>query len=282
MVTLRSQKRTRCRGTRTALNTTENSQSQRTASTGGIALDVDGREVEPFVSSPVSVMTRSRSQMNSQEETERCRRRARFGTNRDNTLKNAATGQCRQHQIQSVGSAVLEIEQVQSHLSLQWISRASSHDYVSRCALNRAARIAKRAAVNNRQTFPAKPTSDKSTARKQRGPKIRYLPDTNENMTDNELQHWRLENRKRRNRQTASASIESKILYMKELERDILDYQRKVKDVHELISNVQQQPTTAPPTWLEPQQLVYPHQRSNGDTIMLPRFFVPTLSVPVP
>lgn len=282
MVTLRSQKRTRCRESRTALKTTKNSHSQRTASIGGNTLDVDRKEVEPFVSSPVSVMTRSRSQMSSQEETERCRRRAKFGTNRDNTLKNAATRQCRQHQIQSVGSAVLEIEQVQSHLSLQWISRASSHDYVSRCALNRAARIAKRAAVNNRQTFPAKPTSDKSTARKQRGPKIKYLPDTNENMTDNELQHWRLENRKRRNRQTASASIESKILYMKELERDILDYQRKVKDVHELISNVQQQPTTAPLTWLEPQQLVYPHQRSNGDTIMLPRFFVPTLSVPVP
>ena len=281
MVTLRSQKRTRCRESRTALKTTKNSHSQRTASTGSTG-SVDGREVGPFASSPVSVMTRSRSKISSQEETERCRRRARFGTNRDNTLQNATTGLRRQHQIQLVGSAVLEIEQVQSPFSLQWISRASSHDYVSRCALNRAARIAKRAAVNNRQTFPAKPTSDKSTARKQRGPKIRYLPDTNENMTDNELQHWRLENRKRRNRQTASASIESKILYMKELERDILDYQRKVKDVHELISNVQQQPTTAPPIWLEPQQLVYPHQRSNGDTIMLPRFFVPTLSVPVP
>ncbi len=290
MVTLRSQKRTRSRGSITALKTTKKSQSQLRSAYTGSTRDVDGTEVESRVSSPVSVTTRSRSQTSSQKETERCRRRVRFGTNRDNMLKNATTEQRRQHQNQSVGSAVLEIEDVASPFSLQWMSQASSHDYVSRCAVNRAARIAKRANADNRQRFtgthtatlPAKATNDKSAARKQRGPKVKYLPDTDESMTDKEVQHWRVENRKRRNLQTARASIESKILYMKELERDILDYKKKVKDVHDLISNMQPQPTTAPPNWMEPQQLLYPHRLSNGDTIMLPRFFVPTLRVPVP
>lgn len=137
-------------------------------------------------------------------------------------------------------SAILEVEHIKlpspHRLTSSTTTGSTIDDYAAQCAVNRKARIAKRRA--SLVQFKRKPS--------RRGRKRKYLPESSEDMSHEDLLQWQHHQQQLRNRETATTCYDRKKLYIKELELKILDYKVKYEQLlHQIhILDEQERQTT--------------------------------------
>jgi hypothetical protein len=262
MVFLRSQKCTRSRRAKASLlgplktNMAEKRNRGRSLRQSGV---LKGVVIKPPSLDPCSCRTRSCTGSNAKNE--RCGKRIRLATKRNGTKETTT----HQHQQQLFGKAVLEIDHIPFPLHLRCDPRANDLDYTSRCAVNRAARIAKRRrnkkqqltatnigtlAVNTttvEDKLPVNAATDEDklpaviTKKLKLGPKFKYVPYNCSNLTNNELQQWRHENTKQRNLEATRLCSNRSKKRTKDLEDEILEYHTKHAAVQRKIEVMQRQ-----------------------------------------